>query len=226
MNKEDIIDYASQNFEFIKDLSDPERKQLFEKISLAKVKKDKILMNEGVLCEGIVLVLDGVIRIYKVSEEGREITLYRIGKGETCVLTVSCVMGSTEYQAIAQVEEDATLLSIPSDIFKRLFSTSQGLQKFVFDTLAERLSEVMIIVDEIAFQRMDKRIAAFLIEKVDSLGSDIIKITHEEIAMELGSAREVISRMLKDFEKRELLALSRGTIHVLKPALLKKLSIA
>ena len=135
------------------------------------------------------------------------------------------MLGDTKYPAIAEVEECAKILMIPSEFFKKLFSTDFLWQKFIFNTLSNRLVEVMMIVEEVAFKSMDKRLAKYLIEKTEiSINNNILKVTHEKIALELGTAREVVSRILKDFEKKEILDLSRGKITIKKTNILKKLS--
>lgn len=173
------------------------------------------LLQSGASCEGILFVLSGVVRVFKLSEEGREITLYRIHSGETCILSTSCIMSDGSFPAMAEVEEDVCMITIPSALYKTIFLSSQAIQSFVFDTLSTRLGDVMLVVEEIAFKRMDLRIKSHLESLAERLGSKILKVTHEDIALELGTAREVVSRILKDFEKKNALKLSRGSIELL-----------
>lgn len=208
----DKLSTINELFPFMNQLTIEQKKQVDEKSLVVKYEKGKILMNEGMACNGAIFVLEGSIRIYKVSEEGKEITLYRVEKGQTCIMTVSCILANVDYQAIAEVEEDVSLLMIPSDIFLMLFSSSIPIQQFVFGTLSTRMTEVMMIVEEVAFKSMNTRISSFLLEQVEKQNTKTIKITHEKIALELGTAREVVSRVLMDFQKKGAVEISRGQI--------------
>lgn len=222
-NQEKWIELFSKEFKFFNKLPNDQKSQFLESASIITLNKKEIIMNEGSICKGMIFVISGSIRVYKLSEEGKEVTLYRIGMGETCILTISCILGSSNYQAIAQVEEDANVLFIPENMFKEIFAKSHIVQKFIFDTLSLRLEEVMYIVEEIAFQRKDKRIANFLLDRFEQSTDGIIRITHEEIASELGTAREVVSRLLKDFEYKGAVSLSRGKIKIISSNKLKNL---
>ena len=195
-------------------LTKVEKRQFIEQSLNVKYEKGKVLMYEGMSCNNAIFVLEGSIRVYKVSEEGKEITLYRVEKGETCIITISCILANVHYQAIAEVEEDVTMLMMPLKIFHGLFSSSMAFQQFIFRTLSTRMTEVMMIVEEVAFKSMNTRIASFLLDQKEKNNSDIIKITHEKIAMELGTAREVVSRVLTDFQKKGAVQVSRGKIKV------------
>lgn len=179
--------------------------------------KGDILIKDGEACNYFSFVLSGSIRVYKLSEEGREITLYRLTQGTTCVLSASCILGVTGYSAIAQTEVRSLVYLLPKNVFNKLFNENQLFQKFIFKTFSNRLSEVILLLEEVAFKSMDKRLADFLLSKKEKE----ISITHEEIAMELGTARVVVSRLLKDFEHRGFLQLHRGQINIIS---LKKLN--
>jgi CRP/FNR family transcriptional regulator len=168
---------------------------------------------EGDRVDGIALLISGVVRVYKVSETGREITLYRFGLGESCILSANAILSHKTFPAIATVEQDAEAVIIPSDIFRDWVRRFDPWRDFLFDLLSQRLSTLMAVVDEVAFHRMDGRLASFLVSH--SRNQNPIHITHAEIASELGTSREVISRLLEDLSDRGLIRSARGEIEVL-----------
>lgn len=221
-SKRKIFQEACEIFGFLDSLTREQKELFMENMDYSRYEPGRILTGVGSPCSGMVLVLSGVVRVYKISEDGREITLYRIGRGETCILTVSCMMGNLDYQAVAQVEEEAGMLTLPVEIFRKILMDNSAFQQFIFGTLTSRLAEVMMVVEETVFHSMDRRIAAYLVETAGRSGNSI-RVTHEEIAMELGTAREVVSRILKEFEKRGYVALARGVVEVREPGSLRKL---
>lgn len=168
---------------------------------------------EGDEVDGIALMMSGVVRVYKLGETGREITLYRFGEGESCVITANAILNQQDFPAIAQVEQEAEAVMIPADVFSQWVKRYDPWRDFVFSLVSDRLASVMEIVDQVAFHRMDRRVASFLLKR-SKLQNPIV-ITHQEIANEIGSSREVISRLLEDFATRGLVRLSRGEIHIL-----------
>ena len=168
---------------------------------------------EGDRVDGIALLLSGVVRVYKVSETGREITLYRFGLGQSCILSANAILSQNSFPAIATVEQDAEAVIIPSATFRDWVKRYDLWREFVFDLLSQRLSTLMAVVDEVAFHRMDARLASFL--RTRSRVQNPIRITHAEIASELGTSREVISRLLEDLSTRGLLRSARGEIEIL-----------
>ena len=171
---------------------------------------------EGDRVEGIALLLSGVVRVYKISESGREITLYRFGLGQSCILSANAILSQNTFPAIATVEQDAEAVIVPSDVFRDWVKRHDAWREFVFDLLSQRLSTLMAVVDEVAFQRMDARLASFLATRARV--QNPIRITHAEIASELGSSREVITRLLEDLSARGVVRVSRGQIEVLNEA--------
>jgi len=167
---------------------------------------------DGDRVNGIALLLSGVVRVYKIGETGREITLYRFGLGQSCILSANAIMSQKSFPAIATVEEDAEAVMIPADVFRDWVNKYELWREFVFDLLSERLSTVMTVVDEVVFKRMDRRVAAWLLNQ--SKVQNPMRVTHQEIAAELGSSREVISRILEDFSREGLIESGRGTIDV------------
>ena len=174
---------------------------------------DVFLENDQV--DSIALLISGVVRVYKIGETGREITLYRFGNGESCILTANAILSQKTFPAIAVVEKDAEAVMIPADVFRQWVAKYDPWREFVFDLLSQRLSSVMAIVEEIAFRRMDERLASLLLTR--SRVQNPMRITHQELAAELGSSREVISRLLEDLSKRGFVRVGRGEIEVLDP---------
>jgi CRP/FNR family transcriptional regulator len=170
------------------------------------------IFAEGDRVDGIALLMSGVVRVYKIGETGREITLYRFGEGESCVITANAILNTQRFPAIAIVDKAAEAVMIPADTFSDWMGRYDSWRNFVFNLNAQRLISVMEIVDEVAFQRMDRRIASLLLERAQ--GGNSVAITHQEIANELGSSREVVSRLLGDLAAREIIRLSRGEIEI------------
>ena len=178
---------------------------------------------EGDHVEAIALLTSGVVRVYKIGETGREITLYRFGNGSSCILTANAILSQKTFPAIATVEQDAEAVMIPADSFRDWVRRHDLWREFVFDLLSQRLSTMMAIVDEVTFQRMDRRVAALLLNR--SKLQNPIHNTHQEIAAELGSSREVISRLIEDFVSEGCIRSGRGTIEVLDFELLRSRSL-
>lgn len=183
----------------------------------------KDVFVEGDQVDTIALLISGVVRVYKIGETGREITLYRFGKGESCILTANAILSNKSFPAIATVEEDAEAIIIPAEVFRDWVKRYDIWREFVFELLSERLATIMAVVDEVVFQRMDRRVAAWLLKF--NVHSDAIRITHQEIAAELGSSREVISRILEDFSKNGLISLGRGTLELIDKDGLETLAV-
>lgn len=179
----------------------------------ARIPAGKDVFVEGDAVGAIALLISGVVRVYKIGETGREITLYRFGLGQSCILTANAILSQQSFPAIATVERDAEAVMVPADLFREWVGRYDLWRKFVFDLLSLRLSSVMAIVEEVAFQRMDARVVQLLLSREAKDG--IIRITHQEIAAELGSSREVISRILEDFTERGLIRSGRGRVEIL-----------
>jgi CRP/FNR family transcriptional regulator len=179
----------------------------------ARLPAGRDVFVEGDQAEAIALLISGVVRVYKIGETGREITLYRFGHGESCILTANAILSSRSFPAIATVELDAEAVMIPAEVFRDWVKRFDLWREFVFDLLSDRLSTVLAVVDEVVFQRMDRRVASLLLAK--SKTDRLIRVTHQEIAAELGSSREVISRILEDFSRLGLIESGRGTIVIL-----------
>jgi CRP/FNR family transcriptional regulator, anaerobic regulatory protein len=194
-----------------------------QKAFYAHIPEGHDVFVEGDRADAIALLISGIVRVYKIGETGREITLYRFGDGESCILTANAILSERNFPAIATVEKEANAIMIPAETFRDWVSRFDLWREFVFDLLSARLSSVMEIVEEVAFQRMDERVATFLLERTGL--SDSIRITHQSIAAELGSSREVISRILEDFSHLGIISVTRGTINVLDKEALKSRSV-
>ena len=184
-----------------------------QKAFFARIPAGQDVFVESDRVEAIALLVSGVVRVYKIGETGREITLYRFGNGESCILTANAILSQKNFPAVATVEKEAEAVMIPAEAFRDWVRRYDLWREFVFDLLSERLSTVMAVVEEVAFRRMDARLASFLLER--SRRADSIFITHQEIAAELGTSREVISRILEDFSAEGMVSVSRGVIQVL-----------
>ncbi len=205
-------------------MAEPEFVREFQQKSFfARIPAGHDVFLEGDRVEAIALLISGVVRVYKIGETGREITLYRFGNGSSCILTANAILSQKTFPAIATVEQDAEAVMIPAESFRDWVRRSDLWREFVFELLSQRLSTVMAIVDEVAFQRMDKRVASLLLKRAKA--QNPLRITHQEIAAELGSSREVISRLLEDFVSDGSIRSGRGTIEVLDFELLESRSI-
>jgi CRP/FNR family transcriptional regulator len=180
---------------------------------LAHIPTGRDVFLQGDPVDNIALLISGIVRVYKIGESGREITLYRFGLGESCILTANAILSRQSFPAIATVERDAEAIMIPADTFRRWIGRYELWRSFVFDLLSQRLTSVLEIVDQVTFRRMDARVASLLLNR--SRRRRPIQITHQEIADELGSSREVISRILKSLADEGLVNTSRGQIELL-----------
>lgn len=200
-------------FPFIRSLSREDRALLLSQSRHSLFPAGSCIMDETLRCSGVTLVVNGLVRIFKLSDEGKEITLYRIGRGETCVLTVACLLGngSVPYPVSAVTEHDTLLVVIPVEIFRRLFDTSTPVREFVFSAMAAKFYAVLGLVENITFKRTNERLLDLLISKTGG-GAYPLYATHEAVASELGTAREVVSRLLKEYEQAGMLSLQRGKI--------------
>ncbi len=192
-------------------------------VSYTRILAGRDVFAEGDTVDSIALLISGVVRVYKISETGREITLYRFGLGESCVLTANAILSQKTFPAIATVEEDAEALIIPADAFRNWVNRYDIWRDFVFDLLSDRLSTIMTVIDEVVFQRMDRRVALWLLKQAKT--QNPVLVTHQTIAADLGSSREVISRILEDFSRAGIIESGRGAIKVLEIANLKERSV-
>jgi CRP/FNR family transcriptional regulator len=180
--------------------------------------------HEGNPCAHLPMVLAGTARVYKLGETGREITLYRVEAGQTCILTASCILSDRRFPAFASCETDVEALAIPAAAVRDWLVTSAEWRGFIFGLVALRLAGVISVVEEVAFRRMDRRVAEYLARGLPS--TVVIATTHQQMAYDLGTSREVVTRILKELEQRGLVAVARGRIEVLDPAGLRQAATA
>lgn len=176
------------------------------------IEPDTAIYWEGDSCTHIALILSGEIRVYKTSDGGREITLYEIEPGETCILNASCIISNTNYPANAVALSPLEVLLIPAWYFRELMENTQSIQHFIFNLLSQRLASVMTLLEEVVFNRMDERLQDYLIEKSEN---SLLKASHQTIANDLGTSREVVSRLLKDMERKGQIIMSRNSVEIL-----------
>ena len=182
------------------------------------------IFGPGQAPEAYLLLIDGTVRVQQVSDAGREIVLYRVSAGESCALTTACLMGYEEYQAEGIAETDVKAVAIPRATFDDLIAKSAAFRKFVFTAFSVRVTNLFRIIEEVAFERIDVRLAQRLLELAGSVGH--VDLTHQQLAAELGTAREVISRQLNEFQRRGWIATSRGSIDIARPEALRQLATA
>lgn len=197
---------------FLRALDDAFLIELKNRASLVHIPAGKDVFLEGDEIEAIAFLISGSVRVYKIGETGREITLYRFGNGSSCILTANAILSSGTFPAIATVEQDAEAVLIPAAAFRDWVRRYDPWRDFVFDLLSQRLSSMMAVLDEVAFQRMDRRVASYLAAQARM--ENPVRTTHQKIASELGSSREVISRLLEDFVIEGSIRAGRGTIEV------------
>ena len=198
---------------FLKDASQKEI-DAFEKYAIFKqIKAGEMLSYEGDACSYFLIVLSGNIRVYKAGLNEREITLYRVNPYESCILTAFCILSQTSFPAFAEAETDSEVILIASPIFREWIDRFDIWRKFTFINLSIRLNEILQTIDKMAFQRIDARVADFLLRSMQR-GDNKIKITHQQLAREVGSSRVVISRTLETFAQHKIVELGRGVIYI------------
>lgn len=184
-------------------------------LTYRNVKKGTLLHSGGEDCSGLLLVKTGQLRAYILSDEGREITVYRLFDRDLCLFSASCMLRSAQFDITIEAEKDTELWIIPAEIYKQLMAQSAPAANYTNEIMAARFSEVMWLIEQILWKSLDKRVAAFLLEESSIEGTDRLKLTHEIIANHLGTHREVVTRMLRYFQSEGMVRLSRGTVELL-----------
>lgn len=174
--------------------------------------KGSVIYASGSVCLGMTCVLKGRVRAYLLSEEGREITLFRLEAGDPCVLSAACVVSQITFDTQMEAEQDCELLVIPAAAFQQLTKENIHVKCFVYELMTERFSSVMWTMQQILFAKIDQRLAGFLLEEYDKSGNPAVRMTQEQIAQQINSAREVVARMLRRFQAEGLVETSRGVI--------------
>ena len=182
--------------------------------TLKQIKAGTLLQGGGEECSGLYLVCSGLLRAYILSEQGREITISRLFERDICLFSASCMFQSLQFDVAIEAEKDSELLLIPSSVYRKLMDTSLPIANYTNELMASHFSEAMWLIEQIMWKSFDRRLAAFLVEESAVEQTDILKITHERIAAHLGTAREVVTRMLRYFQSEGMVCLTRGTVEL------------
>ena len=208
---------------FFTKLSPRQQQTLIDSVEPMEAKAGSVVHNGHLDCLGLLIIKSGQLRVYTLSGEGREVTLYRLFDRDICLFSASCVMPDIQFEVIIEAEKDTKMWVIPSCLFKDLMEESAAVANYANQLISSRFSEVMWLMEQIMWKSFDKRLAGFLLEESGLEGSETLKLTHERIASHLGTAREVVTRMLRYFQSEGMVRLSRGEITIIDEAALRKL---
>ncbi|HRX59260.1 MAG TPA: Crp/Fnr family transcriptional regulator [Eubacteriales bacterium] len=196
-------------------LTQEQRTTLENATTMRIAPKGTMLHNGNADCVGLFVVKSGQLRAFIVSDEGKEVTLYRLLERDICLFSAACMMSSIRFEVTIEAEKDSEVYIIPTEVYHSVMEESTLLANYTSQILASRFSEVMWLMDQILFKRFDARLATFLLEESAIEDSDELEITHEKIANHMGTAREVVTRMLKYFQSEGMVSLTRGAVHLL-----------
>ena len=203
----------------------PEHQQrLTNSAEFLKFKVGTVIHNGSMDCLGLLLIRSGQLRVYTLSSEGREITLYRLFEHDICLFSASCVMPNIQFEVIIEAEKNSEMWVLPSCLFKDLMNESAVVANYANQLISSRFSEVMWLMEQIMWKSFDKRLSSFLLEESVLENSCSLKITHEKIANHMGTAREVVTRMLRYFQSEGMVKLTRGTVEILDSKKLEQLA--
>ena len=209
------------------DKLDAQQQQLLLQNSvLRKVPKGTVVHNGNVECTGLILVRSGQLRAYILSDEGREITIYRLLERDLCMLSASCMLSSIEFEITIEAEKDTEFWVIRPEIYKQMMLSSALISNYTNQIMATRFSDVMWLMEQVLWKSFDKRLADFLLQEADLEGSPVLKTTHEAIGNHLGNPREVVTRMLRYFQNEGMVRLTRGTVDITDVKKLRRLEDA
>ena len=205
-------------FPFLEYIKDEEKNIILDNGNYYKFKDGQLLMNEddGNSCKTFILVLNGSIKVSKISEEGREVVLYRIGKGDTCIVNASCILSKTVLSTTAEVEYTSEIVSIPAFYITNNLIKNPNFQEYLCANILMKMEEIVMRFEKVTFRSVNDRVLDFLFSEKHRLQTNNLYITHEKLAYEIGSVREVVSRSLKTLEKQNLIKLDRGKITLLE----------
>jgi CRP/FNR family transcriptional regulator len=211
-----------ERFPGLSRLDPPTKNLLMKRSSIVAVPENTTIFGPGNSPENMLFLLEGTVRVQQVSETGHEIVLYRIEAGESCVLTTACLLAYDDYAAEGITETPVEAAALPRGVFDDLVAGSKPFRDFVFAAFSKRITDLFLMIDEVAFQRLDVRLADKLIKL--SGGADTVATTHQKLSVELGTAREVISRQLQEFQRRGWIAQARGSVSLLERKQLEQLA--
>jgi CRP/FNR family transcriptional regulator len=212
----------TRRFSGLSRLSPDMRTTLLKESRVATVPKDTVIFGPGKAPENLLLLLDGTVRVQQTSDTGREVFLYRVSAGESCVLTTACLLAYEDYSAEGLAETDLRAVLVPRRTFDELIAHSAEFRRFVFTAYSRRITDLFTVIEEIAFRRVDVRLAQKLLQMAGRDGT--VRATHQDLALELGTAREVISRQLQEFQRRGWVEPGRGFVRITAPAGLRRLA--
>jgi len=201
-------------------LPEPLDRLVRQRTERLSIPRGTTIFDVGSPCELFMVLTEGTVRVVANADSGREILLYRVHSREACVLTVGCLLGSAHYPARGVAEADVRAISFPKEIFERLVSEVPAFRTFVFELLGRRMIDLMVGLEDLAFRKLDQRLAAALLAQYRTTGSADLTVTHQKLADDLGSSREVVSRALESLQKEGLVELRRGGIALLEPTAL------
>ena len=216
------VDFASC-FPIWDKLTKDQQNLLLSRAEKRSVKAGTVLHNGNLDCLGLLVICSGQLRVYTLSSEGREVTLYRLFERDICLFSASCVMPNIQFEVIVEAEKDSAFWILPSCLFKAMMEESAVVANYANQLISSRFSEVMWLMEQIMWKSFDKRLAQFLLEESMLEGTSTLMLTHETIANHLGTAREVVTRMLRYFQSEGLVKLSRGTVEIADRTALEKL---
>ena len=217
------MDFANY-FPIWNKLTPAHQQRLTDSAEFLKAKAGNVIHNGSMDCLGLLLIRSGQLRVYTLSSEGREITLYRLFDHDICLLSASCVMPNIQFEVIIEAEKDCETWVLPSCLFKDLMEESAVVANYANQLISSRFSEVMWLMVQIMWKSFDKRLASFLLEESILEKSTSLKITHEKIANHMGTAREVVTRMLRYFQSEGMVKLTRGTVEITDQKAMERLS--
>ncbi len=213
----------SEYFPIWDKLTPRQQKDISGSIGSRMVKKGDVLYGGGADCTGLLLVKSGQLRAFILSDEGREITVYRLFDRDICLFSASCILRSIQFDVTVTAEKDTELWIISADVYKKIMEESAAAANYTNEIMASRFSEVMWLLEQVMWKSMDKRVAAFLLEEAAIEDTDRLNMTHESIANHLGTHREVITRMLRYFQREGMVSLTRGSVEITDRAKLEEL---
>ena len=213
----------AQYFPVFSKLTPQQQQMVLDYTATRTVPAGTVVHNGAIECTGFLLVRTGQLRAYTLSEEGREVTIYRLFDHDCCLFSAACIMSSLQFEVIIEAEKDSEIFIVPPSVFQKLMNESLPVSKYTNDLMATRFSDVMWLMDQIMWKSFDKRLAAFLLEETAIEGTNLLKCTHEKIANHMGTAREVVTRMLRYFQNEGMVKLSRGAIEITAPDKLEAL---
>ena len=214
----------SQGLPFWNKLTPEQQNRILQAADYMKVSKGTHIHDSSADCLGLLLINSGQLRTYFLSDEGREITLGRLFEYDVCLLSTSCVMPNMQFNIMIEAEKDSEFWSIPACLYKNLMDESLAVATYSNALISSHFSELMWLMEQVMWKSFDKRLASFLLEECNLEGSDTLNITHEKIANHMGTAREVVTRMLRYFQSEGLVKLTRGAVHIVDRKRLQELS--